>query len=386
MNKSYLFSMKLLNDFYLLKDNIIHNIMEFKKAYAKPKICAIVKADAYGHGIEGVANAIKRIVDFFGVADSLEAIKVRAVSAKPILILSMVDSADLSQCIRANISLSVSQICYLKQVEKYARKLGQKAKIHLKINTGMNRLGFNSKKNFLSAVNYISKSKFLVLEGIYTHFFDSLNEKSVERQYEKFKSYLNLLDTRKIIIHAGASNASVLSSRYHFDMVRLGLFMCGYCEKLGYNTHNDSNTKNENFALLPALKITAKIVHIVSVKKGEYVGYGKNYLATHNMKIACVSMGYADGFLRTNSNKGRVIVNGKFASIVGSICMDLFLLDVTNLACKLGDEVTILGKSGELEIDANEIATNANSIAYEILTNFKRDRMNYHIIWLHIYA
>lgn len=373
--KSYLFYMKLLNDFYLIKDNIKHNIMEFKKVYDKPKICAIVKADAYGHGIEGTVNSIKGLVDFFGVADSLEAVKVRAVTSKPILVLSMVDVTALKDCITKNISLSVSQLMYLRQIEDIAKKLCVNAKIHLKINSGMNRLGFCSKKNFLRAVDYINKSNFLVLEGIYTHFFDSLNQTILERQYNKFNQYLSLINTQNIIIHAGASNASITSSKYHFDMVRLGLLMYGYSEK------QDSLSNGKKFFnLLPALKVTARIVNSVNVKKGNFVGYGRNYIATHNMKIACVSMGYADGFLRTNSNRGRVIIKGKFAPIVGSICMDLFMVDISDIKCKIGDEVVVLGKDGNLEINANEIAQNANTIPYEILTNFKRDRMNYHII------
>lgn len=350
--------------------------MEFKKVYDKPKICAIVKADAYGHGIEGTVNSIKGIVDFFGVTDSLEAIKVRAVTSKPILVLSMVNSTALGECIMANISLSVSQTKYLRQIERIAKKLGVKAKIHLKVNSGMNRLGFSNKKSFLLAVEYINKSEFLVLEGIYTHFFDSLNETILERQYNDFKQYLSLINTQNVIVHAGASNASITDPKYHFDMVRLGLFIYGYCEK--QDVLLDDQTKM--FNLLPALKITAKIVNIVSVKKGDYVGYGRNYIATHNMKIACVSMGYADGFLRTNSNRGRVIIDGKFAPIVGSICMDLFMVDISGVKCKIGDDVVVLGKDGNLEIDANEIGQNANTISYEILTNFKRDRMNYHTI------
>lgn len=368
--------MKLLNSFYLLKNNIRHNIMQFKNKYSKPKICAIVKADAYGHGLDGVVGSIKDLVDFFGVADSLEAVKVRAVSSKPILVLSMVDECDMIKCIKGNISLSVSNIKYLKQLESYAKKTGQKAKIHLKINTGMNRLGFKSIKCFLFAVNYITNSKYLVLEGVYTHFFDSVNENILEKQYKIFNNFLSAINTQDIIVHAGASNASVTNLKYHFDMVRLGLFIYGYCEKF-----KDSFISTcDEFKLLPAVKITAKIVNIVDIKKGEYVGYGRNYIATHSIKVACVSMGYADGFLRTNSNKGKVIVNDRFAPIVGTICMDLFMIDISNISCKIGDEVVILGRSGTLEIDANEIATNTNTIAYEILTNFKRDRMNYYII------
>ena len=367
--------MKLLNDFYLIRDNLWHNIAEFKKVYSV-KICAIVKADAYGHGIEEVVHSIKSMVDFFGVADSLEAVKVRAITSKPILVLSMVDATALDECILGNISLSVSQVMYLKKIEAVAKKLGTKAKIHLKVNSGMNRLGFGNKKSFVKALEIIQKSNFLVLEGVYTHFFDSLSDDVMEEQYNKFKQYLSFIDTPNVIIHMGASNASIASPKYHFDMVRLGLFMYGYieCQK------KLSNNQSQLFNLLPALKITAKIVNIVDVKKGDYIGYGRNYIATHSIKVACISMGYADGFLRANSNIGRVIIKGKFAPIVGSVCMDLFMVDVTDILCKVGDEVVILGKGGNIEIEASEIANNTKTIVYEVLTNFKRDRMNYHIV------
>ena len=129
------------------------------------------------------------------------------------------------------------------------------------------------------------------------------------------------------------------------------------------------------------MKITATILNIVPVKKGEYVGYGKNYMASQNMRVACVSIGYADGYLRANSNKSRVIVNNQYANIVGNICMDLFLIDVTNISAKVGDEVIVLGEAIGKKITATEIAQNTNTIEYEVLTNFKVERMKEHLIF-----
>lgn len=357
--------MKLFNNFVLNTQNIRNNILNFKQYCQDTKICAIVKADAYGHGIEGVASKIKDIVDFFGVADEKEASKVRNVSAKPILILNRISSANFAWAIQNCISLSVSSLKYLIQLNAVAKKLNHPVKIHLKINTGMNRLGLSKPSELKKILNYIKTSKFIIFEGIYTHFFDSINLEQTEKQYQKFCNFLNLIDTKNIIVHASSSNAVFLNKKYAFDMVRLGILMYGYLDF------------NAPFALKPAVKVTSKIVNVVKVKKGENVGYGSNFVAKNNMKVATVGIGYADGFLRANSNTGKVIIGNQICSIVGNVCMDLFMIDVTNIKCKIGDEVIILGNSDTQKIDAQDIALLTHTICYEVLTNFKRDRMNY---------
>lgn len=356
--------MKLLNKFIVFPKKIVANIQKFKKQ-CSAKICAIVKADAYGHGIGGVVPYIKQYVDFFGVADEREALKVRSLTAKPIVILNMVKSENLPELLTKQISLSVSNFAYLKQILKVANTLKIKAKIHLKINSGMNRLGVGSEERFKQMLNFISPQNMLVLEGVYTHFHDSLNMESTENQYQVFCQFLKHIDGKhKPIIHASATNAVLINPKYQFDMVRLGIAMYGYCD-----------IPSQNF--IPALQLESTIANIVNVKKGEYVGYGDNFVARKNMKVACVSLGYADGFLRANSNNGKVIVNDIFCSIVGNICMDLFMIDVSHVKCKVGDRVVVIGESLDKKITAQDIAQNTNTISYEILTNLKRDRMQY---------
>lgn len=355
--------MKLLNKFVVYPKNIILNIQKFKTC-CSAKICAIVKADAYGHGIEGVVPSIKRYVDFFGVADEREALKVRNLTAKPILILNMVRKENLPELIKQHISLSVSSFAYLKQILEVSKKLNIKAKIHLKINSGMNRLGVANLKTFKQMLEFIENHSQLFLEGIYTHFCDSTNVETTEKQYQTFYDYLkNVGDNCNPIVHASASNGVLLNKKYQFDMVRLGIAMYGYCDL------------KSSFS--PAIKLTSTVVNVLNVKKGQSVGYCNGYIAKKNMKVACISLGYADGLLRTNSNNGKVIINGQICHIIGNICMDLFMCDITNIKCKVGDEAVILGKENGLEISAQEMALNTNTIAYEVLTNFKRDRMNY---------
>lgn len=356
--------MKLLNKFIVYPKKIVANITKFK-SHCNAKICAIVKADAYGHGIGGVVPYIKKYVDFFGVADEREAPKVRSLTAKPILVLNMVEIDNLPRLLTEQISLSVSNFAYLKQILKVANKLNIKAKIHLKINTGMNRLGVGSEKLFKQMLNFISSQDTLVLEGVYTHFHDSLNMKSTENQYQIFCEFLKQIDGKhKPIIHASATNAVLINPKYQFDMVRLGIAMYGYCD-----------IPSQNFT--PALQLESTITNIVSVKKGECVGYSNNFVANKKMKVACVSLGYADGFLRANSNNGKVIVNNSYASVVGNVCMDLFMIDVSHVKCKVGDRVIVIGESLDKKITAQDIAQNTNTISYEILTNLKRDRMQY---------
>lgn len=356
-----------LNNFYLYSKNIRHNILTFKQKFPTTKICAIVKANAYGHGIQAVTNCIKDLVDYFGVADFYEAQRVRSLSSKPILILAPVEDSQIAWCVENCIRLSVSSIEYLKKLEKISKKMNMSAFVHLAINSGMNRLGFSQKQQFAKAVDYAECSQNIVLQGVYTHFFDSTDLLSTEQQYQKFCDFLSCVNEKNIIVHASASNACLMDKKYAFDMVRLGLYMYGYCDIFVEN-------------IKPVIKITAKIINVVYVKKGESVGYGKNYIAEKNMKIGCVSLGYADGYLRGNSNKSRVIVNNQYCRVVGNICMDLFMIDLSHTKAKVGDEVIILGESGDKKITATEIAQNTNTIPYEVLTNFKVERMIEHII------
>lgn len=358
--------MQLFNVFTIYPKNIVNNILEFKK-HCDAKICAIVKADAYGHGIDGVVQNVRRYIDFFGVADECEALKVRALSSKPILILNMTLKQNLEMLIKNQISLSVSSVKYLKTILKIAKKLKIKAKVHIKINTGMNRLGFSNMESFKTALELLKKEDSVIFEGIYTHFFDSANRITTEIQYNDFCRYINIAKQNfNPIIHASASNAVLMDKKYQFDMVRLGISMYGYSELNAVK-------------FTPALSLTSKITNILSVKKGQTVGYSGNYTAQSNIKVACVALGYADGLLRANSNNGKVIVNGKYAQIIGNVCMDLFMIDVTNIKCKLGDDVVIIGRQAGLEITAQDIAKRTNTICYEVLTNLKRDRMNYRI-------
>ena len=297
----------------------IRNNIQKLKSIAQNKFCAVVKANAYGHGIE-ICKNIADLVDYFAVANKNEALQLNDFKLeKPILILGKVDYDDFATLIENDISLTIDNEEDLYHLECIATSLNKQALVHLKYNTGMNRLGFKTKEDFLKSYNLVKQCKFVKLQGIYTHFL-SQEENILQNQNALFKDLLSNIpkeEKEKLIIHASNSSAFLLSKDYAYDMVRVGLAMYGY---------EQTNT----LKLEPALQIESQIVKTFEVKKGETIGYNASYVAKQNMTIAVISMGYADGYCRSYE-KGYVLINGEKAKIVGHICMDMFMCDITHI-------------------------------------------------------
>ena len=302
-------------------DNIRDNIIKLK-SFSKAKFCAVVKANAYGHGIE-ICRGINDLVDFYAVATAKEALTVKKMRLKKkILLLSKFDYKDLNALIKNQIRLTVDTLDDVAHIVSTAIANKKKAYVHIKINTGMNRLGIKSKSEFLEIYNTLKTCEYVKIEGIYTHYAtaESKNSYKLKRQNAKFLSMINLIppkELKKIIVHCSNSAGFLKSSKYAYDMVRVGIAMYGY-------------DQTEKLELKPALTIKAKVVKVQDVKKGESVGYGAEFVAPCDMKIAVVAMGYADGFLRQYKD-GYVIIKGQKCKIVGRICMDMFMCDVTHL-------------------------------------------------------
>ncbi len=302
-------------------NNIRHNIIKLKSVN-NAKFCAVVKANAYGHGIE-ICQDIQDLVDFFAVATVQEALNIKKLKIKNnILLLSKFNYGDLESLIKNHIRLTVDNLDDVAHIISTAMSLHKKVYVHIKINTGMNRLGVKTKKEFLEIYNTLKSCNLIKIEGIYTHFATAENKNSykLKRQNAKFLSIINTLPKKvlnKIIIHASNSSGFLKSSKYAYDMVRVGIAMYGY----------DQTNKLE---LKPALNIQAKIVNVIDIQEGETVGYGGEFVAKSDMKIAVVAMGYADGFIRAYKD-GYVIFEGQRCKIVGRICMDMFMIDVTHL-------------------------------------------------------
>ena len=375
--------MKSYNQYIISKNAIRLNLSKFRKINKNCKVCAVVKANGYGVGFENVVSQIDDKVDFYAVASFCEAIMLRKITNKPILILNFVPKQSIYECIKNNISISVCDYEQLKVLCKYIKnsknkfndgKLkNKKLNIHFAINTGMNRVGFKSKDLFIKALILLKKyKKFMNIEGIFTHFYKANNNHTTRKQFCIFMQYINILslhfDIKQIIKHVSNSLAATKYKKYNLDMVRLGIILYGSLE-------NKTFLKKLN--LKPAISIKSKLIDFQMIKKGESVGYDASFVASKDMTIGVVPLGYADGIFRNYSKNGFVLCCGKKCKIVGRICMDMFMVDISKTHAKIFDEVVVIGKDkfGN-KISVEDLAKKCNTISYEILTNIKKSRFN----------
>lgn len=342
-------------------NNLIHNCMIFKEKCKNAKLCAVVKANAYGIGDEIVVNAIKSYVDFFAVANKTEALKVRNFTNKPILILGEINKNEIEECIKNHISISISDDRKLKQISNISNRLNIKAIIHFKINTGMNRLGFKDINDFKKVYNNYFYDKNIVYEGIFSHIYDADDSVSTYNQKARFDSFISSVNCKNLIKHLASTKVTLDYYDLNYDMCRIGIGLYNY-------------SQNNKYDIRPVLQVKTKIIKIINIKKGESVGYGKGFINDKNRKIAVLPIGYADGYNRLLSNNAQVLVNNQYVSLIGNVCMDMCFIDITNIKCKINDEVVILGKNGDKEINALELASSIDTIDYEILTNFNNLR------------
>ncbi len=328
----------MFNKLIISKQNLLNNLLKLKAKAKNTKLCAMVKANAYGVGAEFVVKTLTNHVDFFGVCCVLEAEEIAPLTDKPILITSALD--------REHINTRFSYTCNCVEDVCFLASLNQPIKVHLKINSGMNRFGTSSLKEFELCLNKIKSSK-LVLEGLYTHFATS--DKYVNTQLKKFNKFVALAKKHnlKTIIHT--DNSSVFNLFNHkFDMARIGFDL--YCNnKLGFN---------------PVATIQTTIEQINKVKAGQLVGYDRRFVANKNIKVAVLPVGYADGFDMHYIGLN-IDVDGKKCKVL-NICMDCFMLDVGNTALKKGDKIYILNSANPLSNYANHSSTSE----YEVMCKF----------------
>ncbi len=332
----------------IYKNNILFNLL-----FCKSKInnvCAMVKANAYGHGTKQIVMLLKDHVKWFGVANYKEAILVKKYAPKNKIII-VGKTKEFSKAIKNNISFAIDSFSEVVEISSICEKLNKKAYVHVAVNTGMNRIGIKDFAEFKKIINYCKTNKLIQLEGIFTHFFDSdLKKNHFKQQLDLFKKYILLTHSKKLLIHIGGSFVLNYKLPSWITMVRVGFFLYGY--------------GNKN--LKPIMSITSKIVKITNCNKNEFVGYGKNQLL-NNTLVATIPMGYADGLSRRLSNKYEFLINGKKAKIIGNICMDMCMVDVGSIKCKVGDKVLVC-------YDVQKIANIVKTSPYETLTNFQSFR------------
>lgn len=348
-------------------DAIVHNIDEVHKHIKKgTKVMAIVKADAYGHGAVEVAKALYDTVDAYGVAMVEEAVELRKAGIdKLILILGYTGEESYEDLVSYQISQTVYTWEMAEQLNETALRLGKKAIVHIKVDTGMSRIGFVPNEESLDIVEKIARLPGLEIEGIFTHFARA-DEKTIEpakKPFEKYCSFVKELEKRHVMIpiHHVSNSASIISfPEANLDMVRSGITT--------YGLYPSEEVAKDVLRLEPAMQWKSIVSYVKTVEPGTSISYGGTFTAKQRMTVATIPVGYADGMKRDLSGKGRVLIHGEYAPVLGRICMDQFMVDVTHIQnVSIGDEVTIFGKDGANTISVEEIAGKCHSFNYEFV-------------------
>ena len=351
--------MKIFNEYIVDSKELINNVKNIKKHLNNDvKFCAVVKANAYGLGLKNITNIIKDYVDIFAVACIKEAVELREINNDcEILILGVVDIEDFDFCAKNNLTISITNNEQLRNVKDI------NLKFHLQVNTGLNRFGFKSISEFNKALRYIEKNR-LNLQGVYTHLATKASDiQFMNKQLIKFNQFKKLVKKENVVFHIANSYATIHNKKFQLTMVRNGFLLYGGMENdIGNNC---------------VLAIKSKLINIFEIKRGETVGYDRTFMANRKMTIGVVSIGYADGFDRRLSNNFYVLINGNKCKVIGNVCMDVFMVDLSECNCCMGDEVIILGKQGKEKITLNDYAKALNTSPYEVLLKFNYRRMNY---------
>ena len=348
-------------------DNLAHNIREVRKnTKSKALVTAVVKANGYGHGSVDIANTfLKNGADRLAVAILTEAIELREAGIDaPILILGYTPSSQFNKVLKYNLIQTIYNLEDAKALSSIASEMDKKATIHLKLDTGMSRIGFLPNKDSQDKILEISKLQNIFIEGMYTHFAkaDEENKDHASSQFQKYINMADALEKRGLNIpikHVANSAAIIDLPDYNLDMVRAGIMIYGF--------YPSNEVDKNNINLKPAMSLKAKVAHVKTVPKGTGISYGQIFKTERESKIATLPLGYADGFTRLLTGKADVYVNGKRANVVGKICMDQCMIDVTEIEdVKVGDEVVIFGYE-DGHPHADELAEKIGTINYEIV-------------------
>lgn len=342
------------NNYRILKENVPANVC----------VMPVIKANAYGHGmLETAQTLFKDGVERFAVALPEEGIELRLGGiGGEILVLGAAMPAATAEVVRYELSQTVFSAQMIQELEREAQRQGKQALVHIKLDTGMNRIGLRTEREAEEVAQALRNAPHVLVKGIYTHFADADNpcddgrmNDFTRRQLERFQFLRTYFDPA-IPSHVANSAMSLVAPEAYFDMIREGISLYGY---------PPVKTK---LAFRPALTWTTEVVNVKEIEAGESVGYGRTFTAAKRMRIATVAVGYGDGYHRACSNRAQMLVRGHRADVVGRVCMDQTMLDVTDIPnVSVGDEAVILGAQGEERIDAEELAGWAGTISYEVL-------------------
>ncbi len=349
-------------------DAIAYNIRKIRKITNKnSQIMAVVKADAYGHGAVEVSKvALYNGADALAVAITDEGIQIRKNNIKvPILVLGYTPEMQLEDCVKYDLIQTVYNFEMAENISKVAKRLNKIAKIHIKVETGMGRLGFLPSKEAYEDIIKISQMENIKIDGAFTHFAtaDSEDKTFTYEQAGLFKNFISELEKRGVNIpikHCANSAAIMDLPEFSFNMVRAGIIL--------YGMYPSDEVNKQKLDIKPAMSLKTQISYVKEEPCGVSIGYGRTFFTQRNSKVATVPVGYADGYSRALSNKARVLVRGKYAPIVGRICMDQFMIDITDIPeASIGDEVVLIGEQGGNMVSAEEIAKLIDTINYEVV-------------------
>jgi len=361
-----------MNEYYRVCAQIdlsaVRKNIEAIRASVRPesKLMIVLKADGYGHGAVPIAKRIDDIADAYGMAIVEEAVELREAGIKkPILILGYTASHLYDKVIRYDITQTIFQYETAYELNEAAKKAGKTVKIHIKLDTGMSRIGFAATDESIEEIVRISKLTNLEMEGIFTHFAkaDEIDKAPTKLQYQRFIEMLDKLEERGIcfaVRHVSNTAAIIDTPEYNLDMVRCGIGT--------YGMYPSVDVQKNRVILTPAMELKTHISYVKELPKGVGISYNGTYVTERPMRVATIPVGYGDGYPRLLSSKGRVLVHGKSAPILGRVCMDQFMVDVSDIPeAKQNDDVTLMGRDGYECIPTEEIAGFAGTLNYEIV-------------------
>lgn len=354
------------------KRAIKHNYAVFRSLISKStKLMGVVKSNAYGHNLFEFAKELEKLgTDYLAVDSVVEGIALRREGIRtPILILGYTLPEMVEKAVQNNLDITISNFDYLTQIKKL--NLNKPVRVHIKVDTGMHRHGFQEidMGKVLKEVKDLGKKEKIKIVGLYTHFAMAKNPafpKETKKQIEIFSKWRKAFERAEIkaISHACATSGTILFPEAHFDMVRIGIGLYGI-----WPSREVQAFARNKFTLEPALVWKTVIGEINNIKDKESIGYDFTEKLTRGSKVAILPIGYWHGYPRALSSIGSVLIRGKQAKIVGRICMDIMMTDITGIkGVKVGDEVAIIGRDGREEISADDLASLLNGSPYELIT------------------
>ncbi len=347
---------------------IRHNLQQVRSKLTKgTRLMVIIKADAYGHGAVPIARALDEDwIDAYGVAIIEEAIELREAGIrKPILILGFTPKEQYGLVVAYDVIQTIFQYEMAEALSLEAVKQGKRAKIHIKVDTGMGRIGYPDTKGSAEEIKRISLLEGIEIEGLFSHFAkaDEADKSYTENQLQRFHVFSDLLEQEQLSIpirHISNSAGIIDITGAQLNMVRCGIAT--------YGIYPSEEVNRQELKLLPAMELITHVIYVKDVEAGVGISYGATYVTSRKTRVATIPVGYADGYSRNLSNQGKVIIHGRYAPVIGRICMDQFMVDVTDIPeVKQGDRVILLGRDGASCISVEELAEWSHSFNYELV-------------------